>query len=220
MNRTKTFRVAFSLQQAGADFRKVDAINLHWYLTQPAVDLLGLKTLLKHFPPKKGKDFSAFAMEQEMKSSSDLRPSDEAWLTVAKTDARTGIYDIGLELTPKKGLTNVQGGAMLITALLKAGWQPVVFETIEKKTTEQRKVVEENEALKKIIFKLSFQRPKPGQESIEIPPEVLKVLAGDNITWGFSHIWYNPVILKSINVNFTKALFWKRKQPYQWEITL
>lgn len=223
-NRRKTFRVAFSLQQKGADLQHVDTINIHWYLTERAIEILPtLKALLKRFPPQKGKDFSATAMELEMRSWPDLRPIDEAWLTVAKADARKDIHDIGLELTPKNGLSNVQGGSTLISALFAAGWQPVAFETIVKNITEQRKVVLEKKPLetKKIIFKLSFQRQKPGQESIEIPREALEILASDKtITWAYCHVWYNRVILKSINVNLTKALFFRIRQPCQWEIIL
>lgn len=221
MNKRKTFRIAFSLQREGANIQKVDTINIHWYLTQRAIDLLpALKKLLKSFPPKKGRDFSAFAMEQEMMSSTYLKPNDEAWLTVAKADARPGIHDVGLELTPKKGLPAVEGGATLISALLTAGWQPTTFETIEKRSTEQRKVVLNEAPLetKKIIFKLAFQRQK---EAINIPPEVLQMLANAKFArWGFCHVWYNPVILRSINVNFTKMLFGRKWQPCQWEITL
>lgn len=223
-NRRKTFRVTFSLQQKGADLKHIDIINLHWYLTERAIEMLpNLKTLLKQFPAKKSKDFSATAMELEMKSAAYLRPSDEAWLTVAKADARPGIHDIGLELTPKNGLPNVEGGATLISALLDADWQPIAFETLVKNVTEQRKVVLGEKPLetKKIIFKLSFQRPKPGQEPVEIPKEALEMLASDRtITWAYCHVWYNRVILKSINVNFTKALFFRIRQPCQWEITL
>lgn len=204
----------------------METINLHWYLTERAIEILpSLKALSKCFPPKKSKDFSATAMELEMKSAPDLRPIDEAWLTVAKADARPGIHDIGLELTPKQGLPNVEGGATLISALLKAGWQPVVFETLVKNVTEQRKVVLQEKPLetKKIIFKLSFQRPNSnsGQKPIEIPKEALEILASaKTITWAYCHVWYNRVIMRNINVNFTKAMFYRRWQPCQWEITL
>lgn len=216
----KKFKLSFSLQREGANLQKVKAINLHWYFTPAALNLLpGLKALLKSFPSSKGKDFSATAMELEMKSAAYLKLNDEAWLTVAKADARQGIYDIGVELTPKKGLPFVEGGSTLISALSSAGWKPVTFETIEKKSTEQRKVVEKKEALKKIIFKLSFQR-QISQEAIKIPPEVQVLASGKIITWGYSHVWYNPVIMRSININFTKALFFKRWLPPEWEIIL
>jgi hypothetical protein len=215
----KIWRLSFSLQREGADLGKVDAINLHWYLTPAAIELLpDLKTLLKSFPPSKGKDFSATAIELEWKSNAYLKPSEKAWLEVTKAVARPGIRDIGLELTPQKGLRDVEGGSTLISALLQAGWQPVTFETIKKKSTEQRKVVLQKEELEKIIFKLGFQKPG-GQASIKIPSEVAEILC-NRITWGFAHVWYNRVILKSINVNFTKALFFKRWRPPQWEITL
>jgi len=223
INRRKRFRVAFSLQQKGADLKYVDIINLHWYLTERAIETLPpLKMLLKRFPAKKSKDFSATAIELEMKSAPDLKPVDQAWLTVAKADARQGIHDIGLELTPKQGLPNVEGGAALISTLLAASWQPVIFETLVKNVTEQRKVVLQEKPLetKKIIFKLSFQRIKPGQEPIEIPKEVEILVSDRTICWGFSHIWYNRVILKSINVNFTQAMFHRKWQPCLWEITL
>ena len=225
-NRRKRFRfrVAFSLQRMGADLKYVDVINLHWYLTERAIEMLpSLKAILKRLPPKKSKDFSATAIELEMKSAPDLRPADEAWLTVAKADARPGIHDIGLELTSKQGLPNVEGGATLISAMMKAGWRPISFETLVKNITEHRKVILQEKPLetKKIIFKLSFARPRPGQGPIEIPKEVSEILASDKIiTWGFAHIWYNRVILKSINANFTQAMFKRKWQPSLWEITL
>lgn len=220
----KKFAVAYSIKEAGADLENIDVINLHWYTTERGVEMLPVaKTLLRSFPPTKGKDFSAVALELEMKSSRDLRPHDEAWLAVAKSDARPGINDIGLELTPKAGLPDVQGGAALISMLLNAGWQPIEFSTIVKTSTEQRKVVQGQKPLetKKIIFKLSFSRPKNSQKPIEIPQEVLKLFASDRcVTWGFCHIWYNRAILRSVNINFTNALFYGRKRPFQWEITL
>jgi hypothetical protein len=220
MRPQKEFNLTFSIQKEGADLRKIGQINVNSYLTPKAAELApALNDLIKaSIVIKSKKDFSSSALEAVMQSSPDLSLTDEAWLTVAEAGARPGIKDIGVELTPSKGLELVEAGANLISELAKE-WQPVMFQIIKKTSgTEQRKVVEHKEVLQKFILRLTFERKEQKNgRPIQIP-EAMLTLA--NSTFRFCHIWYNPVALRTINVNFTCAMFRNAWQPFEWVITL
>lgn len=220
MRPQKEFNLRFSIQEQGANLYQIGQINVNWFLTPKAAELAPtLNDLIKASTViKSKKDFSSSALEAVMQSSADLRPTDEAWLTVAQAGARPGIKDIGVELTPGKGLLLVEAGANLISELAKE-WQPVMFQIIKKTSgTEQRKVVEHKEALQKFILRLTFERKEQKNGSpIQIPNAVLTLA---NSTFRYCHIWYNPIALRTINVNFTYAMFRNAWQPFEWVITL
>jgi hypothetical protein len=228
MEKGKSFSLSFSLQREGADLddpTKVESINISWALTLRAVREtlpLSIRELYKGTPQKQNADnFSGRMMTLEMASSRDLTPYERAWLESAKAAGRKDIHDIGVRLTPKEGLRDVEGGYELIEELQAEGWKPVSFMISEKSSTEQRKVSRE-ESLKKIFFTLSFERESSQKPAIEIPESVLIVLARQS-TWRFSHIWYNPVILHSINFNLV-SVWWNpdpaKRLPKKWVVTL
>jgi hypothetical protein len=223
----KNFSIRFSIKQRGADLddpRKVETINLSWFLTEAAIKYVlpfSIAEFFRKIPKEKSDNFSGRMMTVVMQSSAHLKSDEQAWLLVAEAAARPGIRDIGLELTPRSGLSMAEGGFELISQLQEAGWQPVSFKVSEKSKTEQR-IVDQRESLKKIVFTLSFARIKPSQKPIEIPSAVLEVLA-KQVTWGFVHVWYNRAILHSVNVNYTIVYWKKNKQerlPPQWVVTL
>ena len=228
MGKEESFSLRFSLQQKGADLedlKKIERLNLIYNTTPRAVRETLPKSILELYrntPQKQDADnFSGRMMTLEMASMCDLSAFERTWLETAKAAGRENIYDIGLELTPKNGLPDVEGGYEIIEELKEEGWKPVDFQISEKSSTEQRKV-DGKESLKKILFALSFERESSQKPAIEIPEPVLVVLARQ-ATWRWAHVWYNPVILHSINFNLT-SVWWNpdpaKRLPKRWVVTL
>ncbi len=225
MESRKNFSLSFSLQQEGADLDdplKVDAININWILTMRAMDEFlppALKELFRATPKQQADNFSGRMTTLVTESSPHLSDYERAFVEAAIKDGRKDIYDIGVRLTHEKGLPEMEGGFTLISQLQKLGWKPVSFTISEKSSTEQR-IVDGKESLKKIFFTVSFKRESSPESAIDIPESVLIVLA-TQATWRFAHIWYNPVILHTVNVNFT-ALWWNidpvKRLPHKWVI--
>jgi len=222
------FSIAFRIQEQGADIadpRKVQRIKISFFVTERAINEIlppSIKALLAETQIKKADDYSGRMMTLEMQSQPKMGSSERTWLETAKSQARPGINDIGLELTPRNGIQLVEGGETIIAQLQKEGWIPCAFEVSEKKSTEQRKVVDAKEPLKKIIFTLSFKRSEPTDQAIVIPEAILEVLVRQS-TWEFAHVWYNRAIIHSVQITFT-VIHWaeeeqNRPQP-KWVITL
>lgn len=203
----------FSICREGADLTRIKSIIIKWYISEKGVELLpDLKSLVRktgviNVKREKG-------LETMMQAMQHLSPFEQAWVEVA-TKQRKDIWDFGIELTPRKGLKNVEGGQTFIQQLLATGWKPVEFQ-IMKATTQQRKA-EGKEGLKKLIFQLAFQ--KNPEKTITIPPEITQILARQ-LMYEFAHVWFNPIVFRSITVNFTKARFGKWRKPISWVITL
>lgn len=204
----------FSIRREGANLDAVKSILVKWYISANGARILGLESLVKKTGITKVK--RNLALEAVMKSMPDLSPFEQAWLEIASKQ-RKDIWDFGVELTPRNGLLFVEGGKSLIQQLLANGWKPTQLQILQAQTQQRR--AENKEELKKLIFQLAFEKNISDKKPIAIPSEVLEVLA-EKVTWQYAHIWFNPLIFKSITVNLTQAQFGKFCPPPQWEITL